>query len=163
MAVTAGGTLRLDQLEAEVRSHGIDPATLDYTRPLGAVSVYLSSQARMSFSRQATPDGTPWPPFKRTPSRRRGGRSAKLLWDRGILAASMSARAARGAVRDIQQSGALARLEHGSNLDYAGYQFLGTGTIPARTAVGITDEMAQRIEMLVADDVVRQMGFAPAP
>lgn len=155
MSVTA--SLSLSRLGRDLESLGLDPAALDYSRGLRAASVYLAAQSKLCFAESRTPDGTPWPPFKRTPSRRRGGRSAKLLIDKGILAASMSAAAAgaRGAVRDLTR----VSLEQGTNIDYAGWQNFGTRTIPAREFVGITPAHAARIEELIADDVVRQMGF----
>ena len=52
-----------------------------------------------------------------------------------------------------------ASLEQGSNLEYAARQNFGGGGIPARPFAGITDPMADRIGELIADDVVRQMGF----
>lgn len=147
--------LTLTGLADELRGMGVDPAALDYSRGLKAVSVYLSAQAKRCFSESRTPDGTPWPPLK-NPSRRRGGKSAKPLVDKGILMASMSATAAsRGAVRDITR----VSLEHGTEIEYAGFQNFGTRTIPAREFVGITDQMAGRIEQIIADDVARQLGF----
>jgi phage gpG-like protein len=156
MSATATYTLDLSGLQRELVQMGIEPAQLDFTRGLQAVSVYYGAQAKQCFARSATPDGDPWPPFKRTPSRRRGGKSAKLLVDKGLLMASMSARQAQGAVRDITRT----TLEQGSNLDYAGAQNFGTGTIPARQFAGITEAMAARTEELIADDVLRQLGFA---
>lgn len=153
----------LTGLQAELRAMGVDPAQLDYTRGLRASSLYLSAQAKVNFDRQASPDGVAWyrwpgkwSPFKNRPRKGRG-KNAKLLRDKSLLMASMSARAAgvRGAVREITRT----TLEQGSNLEYAGRQNFGGGGIPARPFVGITQADAAKIETLVADDVVRQMGF----
>lgn len=153
--VSAGQTLNLQGLADTLRGMSVDPASLDYTHGLKAASVYLSAQAKRCFSESRTPDGAQWPPLK-NPSRRRGGRTAKPLVDKGLLMASMSAVAAtNGAVRDITKTS----VEHGSNLEYAGWQNDGTRTIPARPFVGITDAMAAKIETIIADDVARQMGF----
>jgi phage gpG-like protein len=146
-------TVDLEGLARDLEAHNIDPGTVDYTRALTAVSVYLWAQAKRCFVTSSTPDGVPWPPFKRTPSRRRGGRSAKLLIDTGLLMASTSARNARGAVRNMTRN----TLEQGSNLFYAGFQNDGTRAIPARPFVGITAAMADRIADIVADDIERQL------
>lgn len=153
MAAVTAVTITLTRLSAELQRLAIDPAALDYSRGLRIVSVYLGAQAKQCFAGSREPDGTAWPPFKRKPSARRGGWSAKLLVDKGLLQASMSASAASGAVREIGRTS----LEHGSNLKYAAYQNFGTATIPARQFAGITPAMAERIEQLVADDVMRQV------
>jgi hypothetical protein len=150
----------LAAMEREIRDMGIDPASLDWARPLRIVSIYFAAEGGRCFAESRTPDGRPWAPFKRTPSRRRGGRSARLLVDRGILAASMSARSAGpGAVRQITRTDRGAVLLQGSALDYSGYQDQGTGTIPARQFAGVSERMMDRAEQLIADDVVKQMGF----
>jgi phage virion morphogenesis protein len=151
---SATHTVNLAGLEAELRGLGIDPATADFSRALNITAVYLAGMTKRNFTGSHDPDGSPWPPLK-NPSRRRGGRSAKPLVDRGLLMASVSAQGG-GSVRDVTPRS----LEFGTNVSYAGYHQFGTRTIPARRFLGITDAMAKRIEELVADDVVRQMGFA---
>jgi phage gpG-like protein len=153
----------LTGLQDSLRALGVDPAQLDYTRGLRAASVYLGAQAKQSFVNQASPDGQAWyrwsgkyEPFKNRPRNGRGKLgTVKLLRDKGLLMASMSARDAStpGAIRDIGRS----TLEQGTNLEYAARQNFGGGGIPARPFVGITDAMGRRIEQLVADDVARQM------
>jgi phage gpG-like protein len=146
MPATASHTVSLAGLQAELQQLGIDPATVDFSRGLRAAAVYLASMSKRNFAA--------WPPLK-NPSRRPGGRSARPLVDKGILMASVSASGGGGAVRDVTTRS----LEFGTNVSYAGFHQYGTRTIPARRFLGITEAMAKRIEELIADDVVRQMGF----
>jgi phage virion morphogenesis protein len=154
MPATASHTVSLAGLQAELQQLGIDPATVDFSRGLRAAAVYLASMSKRNFAGSHEPDGAPWPPLK-NPSRRPGGRSARPLVDKGILMASVSASGGGGAVRDVTTRS----LEFGTNVSYAGFHQYGTRTIPARRFLGITEAMAKRIEELIADDVVRQMGF----
>ena len=126
---------------------------LDFRIPLRTVALYLNSQARKCFDEQRSPDGKPWARFKRKPSARRGGPSAKLLRNTGILMASLTGQAG-GHVEVLTATS----LTWGSNVPYAGYHQHGTKHIPARPFLGITDQMRGRIEQIVAEYVKRALG-----
>ncbi len=127
---------------------------LDFHEPLKQVGFMLAGYAKQSFDAQASPDGSPWAPFKRTPSRKRGGKSAKLLRDTGLLMASYQG--GNGHAEDIT---ALS-LTWGSNLDRAGWHQDGTRTIPARPQAGLTPLIAQDIGDLVSEWLEKQLAGA---
>lgn len=124
---------------------------LDFREPLKVAGIMLASEAKMSFVNQASPDGSPWAPFKRTPSARRGGKSAKLLRDTGLLMASY-----QGGQGHAENVTALS-MEWGSSLDRAGWHNSGTRTIPARPQAGFTPLIAQDIGDMVSEWLEKQL------
>ncbi len=119
---------------------------IDLRPALRQVALYLNSQARRNFVNQSAPDGTPWARFKHKPSARRGGASAKLLRDTGVLMASLTGQAG-GHVEDVTAFA----LRWGTNVPYAKYQNFGTRHLPARPFVGLTPAMVARIEQIIVE------------
>lgn len=144
----ARGTLQVDLYEFAKWCEGIGFKGIALDKPLREISLLLTSATRQNFERQTSPEGVPWVPFKRTPSARRGGRSAKLLRDTGLL---MSSYAPGGAGH--VESLTLGLLVWGSNLARADWHQFGTRTIPARPHAGITAELMDKIEMILSDYV----------
>ena len=118
------------------------------------VSLLLSAAAKETFAGAMAPDGAPWQPFRRTPPRRRGGASAKLLRDTGLLMASYTA-GAGGHVEDATPTS----LIWGSNLDRAGWHHFGTSRgIPARSQIGLNSKLLEKIDLVVGDWLEQMLG-----
>ena len=121
---------------------------VSYRKPLKICQQIMISGIRKSFARQSTPDGRAWPQLKeKTRKRRRkGGRGARILQDRGILMASVTAQQASGGVRQLTDTVAAV----GSNVKYAATHNYGdpSRNIPARTFIGHRPE-----NLPVYDDV----------
>src|SRR5262249_11481184 len=104
------------------------------------------------FDTSTDPWGQPWKKLK-WPSKKRGGASAKPLRDKGLLAASYSARGAN----HTEEYGP-ASLVWGSADQRAGWHQEGAnGGIPARVQRAVSPQLEQRIERLVEDLVVEQI------
>ncbi len=116
---------------------------IDLRPAFRTVALYLNSQARRNFVNQSAPDGTPWARFKHKPSAKRGGASAKLLRDTGVLQASVTS----GVVEDVTSFS----LRWGTNVPYAKFHQFGTRHLPARPFIGITPAMVQRIEQILVE------------
>lgn len=144
-------TITLDQLPDELRRLAVDPAALDLTKAMEATSAYLSSQAAGRFAGGHDPDGAPWPPLKPATVKRKG--HAKILIDRGDLAAAMTSASAPGAIRDIGPRS----LEHGEDLPHGWPHQSGTATLPQRAFAGVSEQDADHIAELVADEAVKQV------
>ena len=110
------------------------------------LSLYLVRETRRNFEEQHSPDGVPWAAFVRSPNKRRGGPSAKLLRDRDILFGSLTAGSANH-VEEIMSSS----LIWGTNVPYGGFHQDGTKNMEARPFVGITLAMTNRIEDITLD------------
>lgn len=124
----------------------------DWTPAFRDVGIYLNGRARDCFDGSHAPDGSAWLPLK-SPSKRRGGSSAKPLRDTDVLMASMSS-AGPGHVHQV----AGPTLTWGSNLDRAEWHQWGTGRIPARPFLGITPAMEARIVQILGHHVKRMLG-----
>lgn len=133
--------LDLSQFAAYLQRVGKDRLSLE--KPFRQIALLLASATRQNFDRAASPDGTPWAPFKRTPSAKRGGPAAKLLRDTGLLMSSYGA----GAGHVERVSGVA--LEWGSNVDRAAWHQFGTRAIPARPHVGVTPELLQKVDFVI--------------
>lgn len=110
------------------------------------VTLLLASATRLNIEGAHTPEGTAWLPFKRKPGRKRGGASAKLLRDKGLLMGSYTA----GAQYHVDQRTA-DTLAWGSDLDRAAWHQDGTKTIPAREQAGWTPQLTQNAAEIVLD------------
>ncbi len=138
------------ELADELTRAGADLGRLDLRPALREVELLLVSDVRRNFDEQHGPGGLVWAPFARTPSRKRGGATAKLLRDTGLLMASYTP----GASGNVERVEPLS-LVWGSNLDRAAWHQFGTATIPARPQAGITDELAGKAEMIVGEHAER--------
>ena len=118
----------------------------DFTKPLRTIALLLNAEARLCFVNQAAPDGTPWAKFKRPPSVKRGGPSAKLLRDKDLLMGSLTGQGAEH-VENVTAS----RLEWGSNVPWSPFQQDGTRFIPARPFVGLTPGIRAKIARILED------------
>jgi phage gpG-like protein len=144
-------TITLDRLPAELRRLDVDPAALDLSRAMRESSDYLSERAAERFESGHDPDGGSWPALRPATVKRKG--HAQILVDKGLLAAAMSAFAAPGAIRDIGPRS----LEHGADTPYGAFHQEGTPTLPKREFAGVSDQDADHIADLVADEAVRQL------
>lgn len=148
-------TVTLDQLGRYFAGLDGELRKLDFTPAWKIVRVLVSSETKLNFARGQTPDGTPWAPLKR-PSKRRGGKSAKPLRDKGLLMASVSG-AGAGHVEETSKTAFV----FGTNLDYADFHQSGTRRIPRREFLGLTPKMIERIAGMVADVAVKQLAEKP--
>ena len=123
----------------------------DLRAALRTVALYLSSQAKLAFVNQASPDGVPWARFKRPPSVKRGGPSAKLLRDTGILMGSLTGQTDSGHVEEITATS----LRWGTNVRYGAFHQHGTKRMVARPFLGITPAMLKRITQILGDALKR--------
>jgi phage gpG-like protein len=181
--VPASQTVTLEQLAPWLEGLGEDLRRISWRRPLKAIALLLSADAKSNFEKGQSPGGEPWLPLKRPRANSKGG--DRPLRDRGILMASLSA-GAFGHVETITDTS----LEWGSGLDYAAlmnsggtvrfaerkrqrpWVFPGPGgapvftrrirahtvTVPARPFVGLSDSVKRRIEELLAEEVLWQLG-----
>jgi phage gpG-like protein len=140
-----------DQLARWCGMAAADLGRLDLTPAWRDVSLLLVAAARNNFDQGRSPSGVPWLPLKR-PSRRRGGPGSKPLRDTGLLMASYTAQGSGHVEERTPQ-----RLTWGSNVDRAGWHHFGTATIPAREQIGVTQELADKVAMVVADRVARML------
>lgn len=140
-----GRELSLDSLAgwADAAARGL--THIDLRPAWRDVSILLVSDTREHFDAAAGPDGVAWAPFKRVPSRKRGGASAKLLRDTGLLMGSYVAGAGH-----VELATATS-LVWGSNVDRAAWHHYGTRTVPARPQIGFTDALLARIDLLLLD------------
>jgi phage gpG-like protein len=90
----------------------------------------LVADTKENFISESDPDGSPWPARKMP--RARGG-DAKLLRDRGLLAASLSAAGNEFTVDNETDAG----FQWGTNVDYAGIQQKGDTILPKGKALAI--------------------------
>ena len=104
-------TLTLDQLPQWADRQERSLPQLDYGPVFATIKVLLSSYTKQNFDGSHEPDGTPW--LKLQHPRPRGG--DKPLRDTGLLMASVV-----GNGPDHYERIEKARMEWGTNLDYAG-------------------------------------------
>lgn len=130
---------------ADAQAHPID-----LTPALKTCAVLIRAAIKSCFANARAPDGTSWLPLKNPPRRR--GKSPKPLRDKGILMASASAFGA-GHVETITPSS----LTMGTNIEYASYHQDGTATIPQRAFLGVSDEVADKCQMVIADYVEERL------
>lgn len=181
-------TVALEDLAPWLRGLGDRLARLSWERPLRAIAVLLSADAKRNFEQGAGPDGAPWLPLKKPRANSKGG--DKPLRDSGILMGSLAGRGLHHVERVTGSS-----LEWGTNADYAGLMNYGgtvhfpekrrgkgqkpwvfpgpngpvftrkikahSVTIPARPFIGLSERVLGYIDRLLADEVERQLGFDP--
>lgn len=148
-------TVTLDQLGRYFAGLNGDLRRVDFTPAWKIVRVLVLSETLQHFARGVTPDGTPWAPLKR-PSKRRGGKSAKPLRDKGLLMASVTG-AGAGHVEELTKTAFV----FGTNLDYAGFHQFGTRRIPQREFLGLGLKTIDRVAGIVADVATKQLAEKP--
>lgn len=113
---------------------------------------HLAGELGKGFLQSRGPDGQTWPALKqRRPKGHNQGH--RPLIDFGDLLASVASDG-NGHVEIVGDDSA----EFGTNLDYAGIHQDGGGRIPARPFVGVSDEMADLVTDMVADELMKQIG-----
>lgn len=113
---------------------------------------HLAGALGKGFLSSQSPDGTAWAPLKgKRPKGHNQG--TRPLIDFGDLLASVAS-TANGHVEIVGDDSA----EFGTDLDYAGFQNDGTRRIQARPFIGVSDDMADLVAELVADDLIEQIG-----
>lgn len=145
-------TLTLEQVPAWARHEAAKLATLNLTPVWKQVRLLLIAATKENFVGQHTPDRTPWVPFRRTPSRRRGGPGSKLLRDKGLLMASVTASGGGHLEEQTPQ-----RFVFGTNLHYAGYHQFGTRRIPRRQFLGLGQKLLQDIDEAIGEFVEKKL------
>jgi len=145
-------TLTLDQLPAWANREAAKLATLNLVPVWKQVRLFLIAATKENFVGQHTPDGTPWMPFRRSPSRRRGGPGSKLLRDTGLLMTSVTASGAGHIEEQAPQ-----RFVFGTNLHYAGYHQFGTRRIPRRQFLGFGPKLLQDIDAAIGEFVEKKL------
>jgi phage gpG-like protein len=144
-------------LPAELQKLAI-AGEIDWGPSLRDVNVFATGKAKEAFVQQRGPLGK-WPPLKRARNRAKDRRAAKkggvqkILIDSALLMNSYSSvSSVRGGVREFRKFS----VETGSVVNYAGFHDQGTRNMPARPAVGVTEEFANGVADVVADRLVRQ-------
>lgn len=157
-------TFDLGDLKSSLEPSGMPQTVAD-------TAVYLGSITRRRFMTSTDPGGNPWPELKRPRNRKRdkaakGGSGQKPLWDTATLMNSASGQ--EGATDSVSRTTAWS-VEQGTNLDYAavhnfGHTFHRTTcfgkptrpydqVIPQREFIGITEQDADRIAEIAADNL----------
>lgn len=149
---------------------------LDLSLAFREVSFYIANEAKQNFDNARSPDGKKWAALKqRRPGKRNKGKKglgAKPLRNNNLLMNSMLGTLDQKFPGTIAIAGPF-WLEQGTNLDYADYHQSGTmdyrglGTvsthipgkkgIPAREFAGFNSKMIDRISIIIADRVAKQI------
>lgn len=158
-----------DKLALWLTGLAIAAERIDYGPAANATAVYLAAQGKRSIAESRSPDGVPYAPLK--------VRKGKALWNRGLLAASISARAAAvpGGFAAEQTVGVAYGPPHQTGFTVPErrrrkpWVFNGAGgktvftrhirayRVPARPFLGVTPKMADRIADFAVDSVVKQL------
>lgn len=97
----------------------VSNVTSDMSVPMKQAGIYLQLQTDLRFKGRDSPDGTSWPPLKKSTVNQRRGKSNVPLQDSGKLRMSFNSRGGAGAVFRIGHDS----LEYGSNLKAPGGQY----------------------------------------
>jgi Phage virion morphogenesis family len=154
----ADKTIDLSELEAELRSMNIDPATADWTRTSGRTRRLLADETARRFDQERGPDGRFWAALAESTKRRKT--NPKKLQEGGLLKAAASSLEATRALRTGE--GLTVEQSMGTLPFYGPFQNDGTRDIPARPFFGISEAQADRVTELVADDLAAQVLGRPA-
>lgn len=153
MAAPVTSIMTLAQFDQWAKRIPAAASVIDWTPALKRVKVMLVSETKQNFVRATTPAGKPWKPFKRPPSKKRGGKKAKLLRDTGRLMASVTSTGADGHVETLTK----VRLVWGTNLKYAAAHNFGIHMIPAREYIGVNSKIMTRTEQILAEFAEEQI------
>lgn len=126
----------------------------DWRIALRRCELAVIASTKENFAGGHDPDGNPWPPLKRprTSNYNKGSRGLPLR-DKGLLAASTSARGAAGNHEVLTES----RMEWGSNLHYAAFHQEGTRDIPQRRFIGWNQPVIEECDVILADFAAQQI------
>jgi phage gpG-like protein len=114
-------TATLDQVIAWLDGIGGGFSSIDFSPALDRCRIAIVSSTKENFAGGHAPDGTPWPALRFPRPGSKG--TDRPLRDKGLLAASVTARGAEGNIERRTPTS----LEWGSNLDKAGlHQYGGT-------------------------------------
>lgn len=151
MAVTE--TITFDKLGVWWTDLGRTAMITDWRPALKRCELAVIADTKENFAGGHDPDGNTWPPLKRPRSSNRSKGSRGLpLRDKGLLAASLSARGA-GNHEVLTES----RLEWGTNLHYASFHQEGTKNIPQRRFEGWNPSLVEECDVILADFAIQQI------
>ena len=148
--MTASIELDLNSLAPHLEQMGVEFEQINWQRTHAKLALVLESETKRNFDRGESPDGVPWAPLKQPRGRSKG--QDLPLRDTGLLMASYSAQG-----QHHVQSSDGDTLRWGSNLDYAAYHQFGVEGpngvfIPARPHVGINEETAELIDLIILEE-----------
>ncbi|WP_397570658.1 phage virion morphogenesis protein [Schlesneria sp. T3-172] len=106
----------------------------DYGPMLEQFQQVIAQGEEVAFRAQSTPGGVPWAPLAESTVRRKG--HAYILVDTGDLASSLIDVDGPGNINATNSHG----LMFGTDVEYAIFHETGTSRMPARPAVGMSDE-----------------------
>ncbi len=121
----ASEQIALEELAPWIARLGDKLARLDLTRTMKGLSLLLESDTKKRFETGTAPDGSPWQMLQHPRVNTQG--NDLPLRDRGLLAASLSARG-KGHVETLTSHS----LEWGTNLEYAALMNYGGTVLPVR-------------------------------
>ena len=159
----AGARIRVELDDTEVRQalNRLIAAASDMSPLMRDIGEHLLNTTRDRFVDQAAPDGTPWAPLSEATKRRKRRNRDKILTERGFLRGNLTYQAGSDEVvvgsptiyAGTHQFGA----ERGAFGSTPGGAPIPWGTIPARPFLGVSDDDASEIRVLVNDYLAEQL------
>ena len=141
--MSAALTIDLSQLPAFANREEAVLRSLDWTPAFKQIRLLLISATKKNFAQGSSPDGEPWAPLLHP--RRRSKGVDRPLRDTGLLMASVTG--GSNSVDSVTPQSLIV----GSNLFYAGFHQFGTRKMVARPFLGMTEDVAQKIEWICAE------------
>ena len=139
-----GGVL----LDTEMRAQNVN-----YAEELEAFLPVIAAGEAMAFASQSTPDGSPWAPLAPSTVAKKG--HSRILFESGALEASLVNVGGPGNINATACRGLL----FGTDVEYAIFHQQGTARMPARPAVGMSEETVDKLAETIADATVEKMKF----
>lgn len=127
---------------------------VDHTDTLQAFSRDLEEKHQEYFDTAKGPSGDSWPPLAPSTVRRKGHDT--ILVDTGRLRSSLTGKSS-DAIRDVFSEGRNQGMTFGTSVEYAIFHQEGTGRIPQRAHVGVTEKMVDDLADKIASDIVEGM------
>jgi phage gpG-like protein len=136
-----------DQMQSVIQS-------IDCTGILEDFLNEVAAEKAACFSNQATVRGEPWAPLSATTRNRK--RSDAILVETGALKTSLVEIGGSGNVAEVSTH----HVRFGTDIPYAIFHETGTGLIPARSFMGVSealvDKLMDKVTQLAAEKVAQQ-------
>lgn len=125
-----------------------------YRVPLTLVAKEYERFEGTLFEGEKAPDGTPWAPLAASTVKRKG--HDVILSDTGKLGTSLLGESG-DSIRDVGDR----HLTFGTDVEYSGFLQEGTGKMPGREHVGLSEEMVDLTAEYIADGAVVALNRTP--
>ncbi len=133
-----------------------DFKAIEYREALDQVAGHMAEKTRDNFLSQSSPSGSPWEPLSPVTVARKGHDT--ILVDSTAMRKSV---VLRDAPHHIERIGRNASGEdeivYGTDVTYAVFHQEGTGRTPQREFLGLDEEGADDIAVIVADHIVEKL------